>query len=172
MCTQGPKYGYFPLATKTVLIVKEQHEESAREIFNQTGITITTKGERHMGAVVGSEQFKIQYLENKISKWVQDVKTLADIAKDEPHFAYSSFVKAVSHRWTYIQRTVPGISNMFEPLEKAIKEEFIPALVGRSITDRERHIFELPVKYGGMGLYNPTKTSETEFAASIRITAE
>ena len=51
---QGPQYGYFPLPLKTVLIVKPQFEDKAREAFQGTGITITTDGERHIGAVIGS----------------------------------------------------------------------------------------------------------------------
>ena len=57
-----------------------------------------------MGAVVGSEEFKIKYIENKVSKWVEDIKALALIAQDEPQLAYSSYIKTISHRWTYIQR--------------------------------------------------------------------
>ena len=52
LCVMGPKYGYFPLATKTILIVKEEHKEKAMKIFDKTGVSITTEGERHtMGAV-------------------------------------------------------------------------------------------------------------------------
>ena len=171
LCIMGPKYGYFPLATKTVLIVKEEHKSKALEIFGETGVKITTEGERQMGAVIGSNEFKLQYIGNKVAKWVQDVLTLAEIAKDEPQLAYSSFTKSISHRWTYIQRTVPDIAQLFEPLENAIRESLIPALIGRKVNDIERLIFELPVKLGGLGLYNPIKTADTEFLASSRITA-
>ena len=84
----------------------------------------------------------------------------------------SAFTKAISHRWTYVQRTVPNIADLFEPVEKAIRDTLIPAIVGRKVNDIERKIFELPVKLGGLGLYNPTKTADTEFNASTRITAD
>ena len=119
-----------------------------------------------MGAVIGSKEFKVQYIQNKVAKWVQDVEALAEIAKDEPQLAYSSFTKAISHRWTYVQRTVPNIADLFEPLEHAIRETLIPNLIGRKINDVERKMFELPVKLGGLGLYNPTKTADSEFNAS------
>ena len=167
----GPKYGYIPLASKTILIVKKEHEEKAKRVFDKTGICITTDGERHMGAVTGSDEFKIKYVVNKVAKWVQDVETLAGIARDEPQLAYSSFTKAISHRWTYVQRTIPNIATLFEPLEHAIRETLIPALIGRKVNETERKIFELPVKLGGLGLYNPTKTADTNFNASARITA-
>jgi len=35
LCEIGPKYGYFPLATKTVLIVKENQRDKAVNIVNK-----------------------------------------------------------------------------------------------------------------------------------------
>ena len=58
MCTIGPKYGYHPLPSKTILTVKEEFKQKALEIFGGTQVQITTKGERHMGAVEGSGEFK------------------------------------------------------------------------------------------------------------------
>ena len=167
LCASGPKYGYYPLATKTILIVKEEHKHKAMEIFGSTGVTITTEGERHMGAVIGSPDFKTKYVQKKVSKWIEDVETLAEIAKDEPQAAYSSFTKAISHRWTYVQQTIPNIAHLFEPLEKVIHEKLIPSIIGRTINDVERRILALPVKLGGMGIYNPTLTADNEYAASI-----
>ena len=87
---QGPHYGYFPLPLKTILIVKEQHAEKAREAFQGTDITITTSGERHLGAVIGSAAAKDEYVSKKVNKWVEDVHELSSIAEDEPQAAYSS----------------------------------------------------------------------------------
>ena len=170
LCAMGPKYGYFPLATKTILIVKEDQEEKAREVFGQTGISITTEGERHLGAVIGSEEYKQKFVENKISKWVNDVETLAEIAQDEPQSVYSCFTKAIIHRWTYIQRTIPNISHLFAPLETAIREKLVPALIGRNVSDIERRIIALPVKLGGLGIADPTQTADDQFQASVTIT--
>ena len=74
LCLKGPMYGYYPLASKTILIVKDDQLEKAQEIFGHTGVKITTEGERHMGAAIGSENFKETYVRNKVSKWVQDVQ--------------------------------------------------------------------------------------------------
>ena len=58
LCIVGPKYGYYPQASKTILIVKERFEGKAKAIFGKRWIEISTRGERHMGAVVGSKRFK------------------------------------------------------------------------------------------------------------------
>ena len=128
------------------------------------GLKITTQGERHMGAVVGSNAHKEEYVSNKVKKWVDDIEELT--AKDEPQAALCSFTKAVSHRWTYVQRTIPNISHLFAPLEEAIIDKFIPALVGRKISEIERRIFALPVRFGGIGIPDPTTTSDTEYNTS------
>ena len=168
--TSGPKFGYFPLAKKTILIVKENYKQKAQEIFGASGITITTSGERHMGAVVGSVQHKEDYVSKKVEKWVQDIDQLTNIAKDEPQAALSSFTKAISHRWTFVQRTIPNTGHLFEPLENIIREKLIPAIVGRQVSDIERKILALPVRYGGIGLTNPIHSAEKEYTASITIT--
>ena len=57
--TEGPKYGYYPKPSKTVLIVKNlEMVEHAREIFGGTGVEIALEGERHLGAVIGKTEFK------------------------------------------------------------------------------------------------------------------
>ena len=87
-----------------------------------------------MGAVIGSTDFKAEYVSQKVKNWIEDVEALASIAKDEPQAAYASYTKAICRRWTYVQRTIPGISNLFEPLEKSIRETLIPALIGRPVS--------------------------------------
>ena len=147
LCAMGPKYGYFPQASKTILIVKESFEAKAKAIFGKSGIKISTRGERHMGEVVGSERFKDEYVSNKVEKWVQDVEQLSNIAKDEPQSALSSFT-----RWKYVQRTVPCTGHLFQSLEKVIREKLIPAPEGRRVFGIERRILALPVRLRGIGL--------------------
>ena len=55
----------------------------------------------------------------------------------------------------YIQRTVPGIKHLFIPLEETIREKFIPAIIGRRVSDLERRILTLPIRLGGMGIDDP-----------------
>ena len=53
----GPSYGYFVNASKTWLIVKPEYLDLAGEVFQNTGIGITSEGKRHLGASIGSQQF-------------------------------------------------------------------------------------------------------------------
>ncbi len=74
------------------------------------------------------------------------------------------------HRWTFIQRTIPDIGHLSAPLEHAIRHKFIPAIVGRDISDLERDIISLPVRYGGLGIADTSITTDREYATSRKVT--
>ncbi len=94
----GPKFGYHPKPEKTVLVVKKQHLSEATRLFQNSGVQLTTEGHRHLGAVIGTDDFKQKYVNEKICKWVDDLKQLSEIAVEEPQIAYAAFTKGISHR--------------------------------------------------------------------------
>ena len=124
-----------------------------------------------MGAVIGSSDFKERYVKKKIDNWIKDVEQLSDVAKDEPQLALCAFSKALCMRWCFMQRTISHISHLFQPLEDVLRERLIPAIVGRKVSDLERRILALPVRFGGLGILNPVDTADIEFETSIKITA-
>ncbi len=68
LCEVGPLYGYYPNAQKSVLIVKDIADEpKANLLFNGTNVTIDSDGQRHLGAVIGSDNFRKQYISKKVS---------------------------------------------------------------------------------------------------------
>ncbi len=141
-------YRYFPKASKTVLIVKKPEDlEMSKAVFAGSGVQVTSEGERHLGAVLGSDSFKAEYVSKKVLSWVKDIKDLSDIAKEEPQIAFSAYTKGLSHRWSYLQRTVGDISELFRPLEEAIRDELIPSIIGRKVSDVERSILALPLRH-------------------------
>ena len=173
LCANGPKLGYFPKAVKTILILKDKSLlTAAKFLFGDTGIEITCDGERHLGAVIGSKEARETYVKKKVEKWVKDVEELSDIAMDEPQAALSCFSKALCHRWSFVMRTIEDTQDLFTPLETCIREKFIPAIVGRSVSDVHRRMFALPVRYGGLGIINPVETAEREYQTSVKVTEE
>ena len=131
LVSTGPSYGYFPNASKTYLLVKEDHSDAAKEIFSNTGISIDLNGRRVLGSPIGSPEFIHNFVTNSISDWVAQLETLAVIAIPHPQAAFSAFVHGFSSKWTFLSRTCPGIDDLFQPLEDAIRTKFIPALTGR-----------------------------------------
>ena len=50
----GPQDGYFPNGSKTHVQAKLHHAEAAKEIFEGTGIVISTEGEHYLGGAIGT----------------------------------------------------------------------------------------------------------------------
>ena len=112
------------------LPLKPEHAQLAHEIFQETRINITTEVKRHLGAVIGSNGYKEQYINEKIDSWYDQLKHLSKIALIEPHAAYTAFVGGFRHKLTYVMRSISGISHLFEKIDEIVSTEFIPALTG------------------------------------------
>ena len=96
---------------------------------------------------------------------------LSAIPSTQPYAAYAALPHCLSSHWTYISRTIPNIQDLLLPLENAIYQHFIPALMKHHVSSKiERELLALPVRLGGMGINNPTKESTHAFEASERIT--
>ena len=94
-------YGYFPNATKTILIVKETVLTDARTIFGDCDIQVTAEGHRYLGGVIGTPAFEQLFLRRKVDGWIDDLKTLSLFAKTQPHASYAAFCHGLSFRWNY-----------------------------------------------------------------------
>ena len=62
----GPGLGYFPNAKKTWLVVKPQHLDEAVRIFKDTGVQVTKEGQRYLGAAIGTNAFKEDFVKTKV----------------------------------------------------------------------------------------------------------
>ena len=168
----GPLFGYHANASKTWLVVKESKLDLARSQFEGTGVNITISGKRHLGAAIGTYEFKEEFISGLVTEWVQQIKTLADIARIDPHSAYVAFTHGLCHRYTYFMRTIPQISEMIQPLENAIRDHLIPALTEKHFCNViERKLLSLPVRLGGLGIINPCEIADHEFNNSVKLTS-
>ena len=95
----GPDFGYFPNAVKTCLIVKQQHLCKTKTLFHGTGVIITDSGRHHLGSALGMNEFLKSYVQNKVSTWVSEMETLAEMAITQPQAVYASFTHVFLHRW-------------------------------------------------------------------------
>ena len=167
----GPAFGYNVKPSKSWLIVKAEHLDLAKNLFDGCGVGITVEGKRHLGAAIGSPTFVQHYVNEKVEYWVSCVWKLSVIAKAQPHAAYCAFTHGLISKWTYCLRTLPRISDYLQPLETTIFTEFIPAVTGKFVSDLEREFFSLPARMGGLGLCNPSANANFEFDSSIQVTS-
>ena len=169
---EGPRFGYHPNALKMWLIVKENKFEEVQCVFDGTCVQITTSGKRNLGAALGHPLFVNEYVDSKVKEWVSQIDKLSDIAITHPHAAYSAFTQGLVHRWSYIMRTVPNISDMLELLEEAICQRFLPSLTGQTVCGVDmRNLLSLPCNVGGLKIPNPSSIADFHFEASKHITA-
>ena len=167
---RGSKYGYNINPSKSVLLVKPRFLELARELFANTGVDIRTDGYRHLGAGLGTDQFCSEYVSQKVASWCNEIHVLAKYAASQPQAAYAVFTHALRHKWSFLARTMPAISDLLVPLEQAIRLIFLPALTGRQAPgESERMMLSLPCRNGGLGLIIPTGLS-SQYSASVSIT--
>ena len=101
----GPKYGYFPKAEKSWLVVKAEHEVEAKNLFMDTGVKITTEGRKYLGGFVGTNEGRENYVNGLVEDWISQIEVLSEIAKCEPQAAYSAFTAGFKHKLTYFIRT-------------------------------------------------------------------
>ena len=69
--------------------------------------------------------------------------------------------------WQYLQRTVPGVGNLMDPIEEALREKFFPTLFGgEEINADFRKILGHSVKHGGLGIPDPRLSAESAYNTS------
>ena len=169
--TLGPDFGYFPNANKCWIIAKPDKEEDVRAAFKDTAVNVTVEGKKHLGAVIGSREYLEEYISEKVANWVNEVAKLAEFALSQPQACYSAFTFGLKHKWTYFMRTLPDIQDLLVPLEDAISQVLLPAIIERKTSHLERDILALPVRFGGLGLTNPCHEAKREYASSVKVTA-
>ena len=64
----GAEEGYYPNAGESLLVTKPDEEDTARSIFEETAVDITTEGRKHLGAALVS----IFYLEQNVNGKVEE----------------------------------------------------------------------------------------------------
>ena len=142
-------------------------------VLNQlnANINITCEGKRHLGAAIGSKEFHKAYAEKKIAKWCGEIEQLALFAKTQPQAAYAAFTHGEMHRFTYFLRTIPDMCEYLKPLDDAIDNLLLPAILGTDIiSEVDRNLYALPVRMGGLGFPNFAEKAENDFCTSKQIT--
>ena len=75
---EGKKCGYYVNESKSWIILKNENNlvEEAKAIFAGSSIRYTTAGKRHLGASIGSTDFREEYATEKVNQWCDEIKNL------------------------------------------------------------------------------------------------
>ena len=144
--------------------------EEARQLFDGTGVSVTTDGLRYLGSPIGSDEYTGKYARSSEAQWSANVKACADVAESQPHAAYHVFVSALQRQWSYALRVTEFPDGGLSALDDIIDKAFIPALLGHGEGHQARQLLALPVRNGGLGLLVPSSVAPEDFAASQYIT--
>ena len=136
-------------------------------------VKITTEGQRHLGAVIGSQEFKDQYCLEKVLGWKGELEALSVIARSQPHAAYTVFTKGDKSKFTFFMRTIESIADCVDPIQEAIDDLLLPTLFGQTepLPSDLRQLVTLTPAQGGLGVSDLRFEAPQPFAASTLITA-
>ena len=145
----------------------------AQNVFANSRVNITAEGKRHLGAVIGSTEYRDKYVKDLVKDWDNQLTILSTIAESKPQAVYLAFANGFKNKLNYFLRTVPNIRHLLLPLEKIIRNKFIPAVTGCHIwSDKERVLVSLPTRYDGLAIPILNETAEIDFMNSSKITSE
>ena len=114
-----------------------------KKFFTETGIHIIGNSKRYLGAVLGTHDFVMNY--------VQEVPTaklrlgnylfIPDLCHMQPAIIYTWLAK----QWTFLLRSIKGIDHSMQLMEGVIFLHLQPVITGReALTDHKRDLLALP----------------------------
>ena len=172
MSKEGEKFGYLVNGSKSWLIVKsEALSDEAKRVFGDE-VNITTEGQRCLGAVIASQEYKHQYYEEKVRVWKEEIEWLSEIARSQPHTACIAFTKGYKSKFTYFMRNIESFEDYVDPIQEVIDDLLLPTLFGQSqpLPKEVRRLVTLTTTQGGLGVPDLRAEAPQQLAASKSIT--
>ena len=127
-------------------------------------MNISVEGRLYLGATIGTQEFKHNYVGAKVSEWSSEVLLLTKIAESQPQAVYSALTHSLSSKWRFVARTIPEVGELFLLLENVIQCTLLPLLAGTSPpNDALCDLFGLPPRWGGLGIFNPSEQCDRSF---------
>ena len=167
---RGEPRGYLAEPNKSLVACNPDAREAAKQQLKAWKLTYLD-GFRYVGGFIGTKEARAAWLSKKAEDWVHGVVTLGKIAKRFPQTAYAGLTKSLQNEWQYTQRVVEGCAEVFQPVEDAIRDSFLPHLLDEPAAScPDRVLTALPVKQAGMGIPNPVETAHANYAASKSVT--
>jgi len=122
---------------------------------------ITATRNRYLGGFIGPRSECEEWVSPQVDKWTKAVHDLAVAASCFPQSAYAGFTKSLQSEWQYLQCMIPGVSNLFTPLEAAIHNKLLPSLLGSKDPPMDVKVLStLGTHQAGLGVRNPVQTAE------------
>ena len=158
-------YRYYPEPQKTVVVVDEVDEAEANACFGDIGVKVS-RGQRYLGGFIGDPVGTKHYVEAKVQTWVTSIDKLSTAAESQPQAAYAALSKSLQFEWSYLHRVLLNFGTSFALLRDVINKKFWPSVFGGQISNSEQHLFSLPTRLGGMGIFDPVELANVAYTTS------
>ena len=138
--------------------------EKADELFRTSGIKISPEGDRHLGAVVGTKDFRDRFVKNKVEKWIADVENLCKLFTCQRWTSSCSF--NLSQRTSIKEPSIDLPSADSLRCQSHIQTPWrstLSAIIGRPLSDLDKQNIKLPVRFGELGIRNPRTNCDKEY---------
>jgi hypothetical protein len=165
----GPARGYFPEPAKSILICPPADMAAAKAALSRFDFRYQ-EGARYVGGFIGTKDSKEAWLAPQIATWVEGIHALARIATNYPQTAYAGLSKSLQAEWQYMHQVVENAGDHFGPIEEALANVFISALLGGKDGGQLWELFTLPVRQAGLNLPNPAIRAVDGYRASLEYT--
>ena len=128
--------------------------------------SMVVRGQRYLGGFIGDLEGTTNDVETKVQAWVASVDKLSTAAESQPQAAYAVLSKSLQFELSYLQRILPSCDISFAPLRDVIKKRFWPSVFGGQISKSEQHLFSLPTRMGGIGIFDPVELTKVAYTTS------
>ncbi len=128
-----------------------QFEREAKDAFGDLGVTVVS-GHRLLKGFIGDADGRRDYIQKKVTTWCDCIEKLSTNG-------VAAVTKSLQFEWAYYDRVLSGCADAFQPLEELIETKLLPAIFGGGVENKERILFALPARTGGLGLRDPTTTA-------------
>ena len=88
--SSGLCFGYYINSSKTWLVTKAEHYNTAIRVFEGTNVEITEQGRPHLEAPIGTDKYIEQFVKEKVDQWLDELKILSQIVTTQLHAAYAA----------------------------------------------------------------------------------
>ena len=125
----GPSRGVFPEPEKSQYVHSERVMYKAARFVTASTTLKYRSGSQNLVGHTGSQQTRNAWIKTEVTDWDHRMTSLGKRVKYFPQTAYPGLVKSLQNEWTYHQRVTSGNGRLYNSFEKAIREDFLPALL-------------------------------------------
>ena len=104
---------------------------------------MTTEGKRHFGAVVGSNDLWIKYVNEKAKEWASEFKVLPEFVKSQPQAIYAAFCFAEQNKFSSFLWIIPEMNNLMRSVDEIVQNFLLQASSVETISEKEREFYSV-----------------------------